>query len=429
MGAATTTPCLALRRSGPFLALLLCFQILHTTQAFKLRAGYGEEKVPLAVIVPDPTPELSGSGQSPPPLPASPPVFGGGGDDMRPKLPTERWRRGSRGEVRRAAHPPAAAAASHSHEAPSPATAAFSPSAGPGAGPARAPVPGAEAPAPDSAGSGGSASITSSPAVPVPRGVTDTATILPMPAPGEKRQIEALKHVGVTEIVLAINYRPEGMYNFLKDSEDDLGVKITYSQETEHLGTAGPLALARDKLVDGSGEPFFVLNCNISEYPFAELVRFHKTHGEPSKYGVVITEEATGRVERFVEKPETFVGGDKINAGIYLLDPSVLDRIQLKPTSFEKEVFPGIVADKKLYAMVLLGFWMDIGQPRDYITVLLLYLGSVRESSPGRLATGEHVIGNVLVHRDGQDRGRVPDRPRRGHQGRVHGGGRCEAVE
>ncbi|KAK3154306.1 hypothetical protein QOZ80_2BG0188850 [Eleusine coracana subsp. coracana] len=225
-----------------------------------------------------------------------------------------------------------------------------------------------------------------------------------------QHQIEALRHVGVTEIVLAINYRPEAMYNFLKDSEDNLGVKITCSQETEPLGTTGPLALARDKLVDGSGEPFFVLNCDIiSEYHFSELIRFHKSHDgeatimvtkvdEPSKYGVVIMKEGTGRVERFVEKPKTFVG-DKINAGIYLLDPSVLDRVQLKPTSLEKEVFPQIVADKKLYAMVLPGFWMDIGQPKDYITGLHLYLGSVRQNSPDRLAAaGEHVVGNVLVH-------------------------------
>ncbi|RLN06969.1 hypothetical protein C2845_PM11G07310 [Panicum miliaceum] len=178
MGAAATTA--PLRRSCPLLALLLCFQVLRTSQAFKLRGGggYEEEKVPLAVIVPDPSPHLSGF--SPAPLAAPPPVFGGGGDDMRPRLPTERWRRG-KGEARRsAAHAPAAS--SHSHcQAPAP-------SAGPG--PARAPAPGGpEAPAPDSAGgSGGSASIKSSPAVPVPRGVTDTATILPMPAPGEKRQ-------------------------------------------------------------------------------------------------------------------------------------------------------------------------------------------------------------------------------------------------
>ncbi|PUZ76011.1 hypothetical protein GQ55_1G256900 [Panicum hallii var. hallii] len=94
--AATTAPCGALlRRScGPLLALLLCFQVLRTSQAFKLRGGYEEEKVPLTVIVPDPSPQLSGL--SPAPLAAPPPVFGGGGggDDMRPRLPTERWRRG-----------------------------------------------------------------------------------------------------------------------------------------------------------------------------------------------------------------------------------------------------------------------------------------------------------------------------------------------
>ncbi|CAO2039150.1 unnamed protein product [Urochloa humidicola] len=195
MGAATTTLlCNVLRRRAcPFLALLLCFQILHTSQAFKLRGGgggYEEEKVPLAVIVPvlpDPTPELSGSALSPSPLAAPPPVFGGGGDDMRPRLPTERWHQG-RSEARHAAaHPhPAAGASSHHHGAPAPTAA---PSAG-GPAPARAPVPpGSEAPAPaPDSGSGGTAFIKSSPAVPVPRGVTDTATILPMPAPGEKRQ-------------------------------------------------------------------------------------------------------------------------------------------------------------------------------------------------------------------------------------------------
>ena len=98
-----------------------------------------------------------------------------------------------------------------------------------------------------------------------------------------------------------------------------------------------------------------------------------------------------------MEKPGTFVG-DKINAGIYLLEPSVLDRIQLKPTSLEKDVFPQIVADEKLYSMVLPGFWMDIGQPRDYITGLQLYLGSIRKNSAAWLATGEHIVGDVLVH-------------------------------
>jgi mannose-1-phosphate guanylyltransferase len=70
------------------------------------------------------------------------------------------------------------------------------------------------------------------------------------------------------------------MLNFLKDFEEKLDIKITCSQETEPLGTAGPLDLARDKLIDGSGEPFFVLNSDvISEYPLKEMIPFHKSHG------------------------------------------------------------------------------------------------------------------------------------------------------
>ena len=40
---------------------------------------------------------------------------------------------------------------------------------------------------------------------------------------------------------------------------------------------------------------------------------------------------------RFPPAPQTFVG-DKINAGIYCLSPSILNRIQPRPTSIEKEV-------------------------------------------------------------------------------------------
>lgn len=117
---------------------------------------------------------------------------------------------------------------------------------------------------------------------------------------------------------------------------------------------------------------------------------------EPSKYGVVILDEETGKVERFVEKPKIFVG-NKINAGIYLLNASVLDRIELRPTSIEKEVFPKIAQEKKLFAMVLPGFWMDIGQPRDYISGLRLYLDSLRRNTSDKLANGLNIVGNVIV--------------------------------
>lgn len=84
-----------------------------------------------------------------------------------------------------------------------------------------------------------------------------------------------------------------------------------------HTSAAGPLALAREHLDDG--EPFFVLNSDVTcAYPLRALLEFHHRHGkegtiivtqvaEPSKYGVVVFKEADGRIEHFVEKPQTFV--------------------------------------------------------------------------------------------------------------------------
>ncbi|CAN6879912.1 unnamed protein product [Brassica oleracea] len=52
---------------------------------------------------------------------------------------------------------------------------------------------------------------------------------------------DELKAVGVDEVVLAINYQPEVMLNFLKDFEAKLEIKITCSQETERMDLFPPL--------------------------------------------------------------------------------------------------------------------------------------------------------------------------------------------
>lgn len=174
------------------------------------------------------------------------------------------------------------------------------------------------------------------------------------------------------------------------------------------ISAAGPLALARKHLDDGSGDPFFVFNSDVTcEYPLKDLLAFHRSHGkegtimvtrvdEPSKYGVVV-HDATGRIQHFVEKPQTFVG-NHINAGLYCFNPSILNRIELRPTSIEKEVFPVMADEGQLFAMVLPGYWMDIGQPKDYITGMCLHLASLRKRQPERLASGPQYKGDVLVH-------------------------------
>lgn len=190
-------------------------------------------------------------------------------------------------------------------------------------------------------------------------------------------QIEALVQAGVTEVILAVSYRAEQMEMELSVEAKKLGITLVFSHETEPLGTAGPIALAAEHLKKSS-EPFFVLNSDIiCEFPFRELAQFHNNHGkegtivvtrveEPSKYGVVVYKD-NGCIENFIEKPQEFIS-NKINAGLYILNPSVLNRIKLQPTSIEKEVFPGMANDGVLYAYELQGFWMDVGQPRDFLT-------------------------------------------------------------
>ncbi|KAK9896203.1 mannose-1-phosphate guanylyltransferase [Cystobasidium minutum MCA 4210] len=197
-------------------------------------------------------------------------------------------------------------------------------------------------------------------------------------------QIEALVKAGVTDVVLAVNYRPEVMVSLLSKCEEQYGIKITFSVESEPLGTAGPLALAREVLAKDDS-PFFVLNSDvICSYPFEALRDFHINHGgegtllvtkvdEPSKYGVVVSMPNSSAIDRFVEKPVEFVG-NRINAGIYIFNPSVLRRIELKPTSIEKETFPAMAAEQQLHWMDLPGFWMDVGQPKDYLSGMCLYL-------------------------------------------------------
>ncbi|XP_059679230.1 mannose-1-phosphate guanyltransferase beta isoform X1 [Gavia stellata] len=220
-------------------------------------------------------------------------------------------------------------------------------------------------------------------------------------------QLEALRQAGVSHVVLAVSYMSEALGAAMREQEQRLGIRISLSHEKEPLGTAGPLALARDLLAE-DGEPFFVLNSDvICEFPFAALARFHRQHGgegslvvtrveEPAKYGVVVSEADTGRICRFVEKPRVFVS-NKINAGLYIFSPGILQRIQLRPTSIEKEIFPAMAQEGQLYAMELQGFWMDIGQPKDFLTGMCMYLQALRAQHPEKLHSGPGVVGNVLV--------------------------------
>ena len=228
-------------------------------------------------------------------------------------------------------------------------------------------------------------------------------------------QIEALVNVGVNEIILAINYQPDKLEDFIKESERKYNITIRCSKEEYPLGTAGPLGLARDLYLNNKNnnkkiDYIFVFNADITcKYPLKKLLDFHiskQAEGtiyttkvkDPSKYGVVVSDKETNQIKEFIEKPTEFVSND-INAGLYVFSYCFLDRIETKPCSIEKEVFPKLASEGKMYSLSLDSFWMDIGQPKDYLEGSIMFMENIEKD---KLFTNKDndkftINGNVLA--------------------------------
>ena len=189
--------------------------------------------------------------------------------------------------------------------------------------------------------------------------------------------IANLGTAGVTEVVLAIGFKPEPFFEAFPEGVC-AGIKLHYAVEPEPLDTAGAIAFAARHA--GVNETFVVMNGDIMcDVDIAELVKFHKARGaegtlhltpveDPSQYGVVEVNE-DGWVQRFVEKPSPGETDSRvINAGTYVLEPSVLDRMPVnQKLSIERVVFPAMVAEGVLAAMPTNDYWIDTGRPDTYL--------------------------------------------------------------
>jgi mannose-1-phosphate guanylyltransferase len=103
----------------------------------------------------------------------------------------------------------------------------------------------------------------------------------------------------------------------------------------------------------------------------------------------VVVANEDQKIERFVEKPTTFVS-DNINAGLYLFNEKVLERIPNKPCSIEREIFPQMASDGKIFQFKLKAFWMDIGQPRDYLIGQARYIK--RQAELGKQCDNDSIV-------------------------------------
>jgi mannose-1-phosphate guanylyltransferase len=125
---------------------------------------------------------------------------------------------------------------------------------------------------------------------------------------------------------------------------------------------------------------------------------------DPSAYGLVRM-AGDGAVTEFVEKPAPDqIDTNNISAGVYVLERSVLARLQPgAAASIERDVFPALVGEG-LYGHVAHGYWMDIGTPERYLEATFDILeGSVGTEVAARMGTsyvcvepGVHSVGRIV---------------------------------
>ena len=197
---------------------------------------------------------------------------------------------------------------------------------------------------------------------------------------------------GVEKVGLAMGYRPDAFLEAYPNghiSETPYRVAV----ENEPLGTAGAIRFAVEQFE--TQETFLVLNGDVlTDLDVRALVQFHhdvqaeatialQPVDDPSSFGVVTT-DARGRVEEFIEKPEKgSAPSNNINAGTYVLEPSAVEQIpQGRPVSVERETFPGLAANGTLYALPSDTYWLDTGTPQQFIQANLDMLNGKRKQVP-----------------------------------------------
>lgn len=181
--------------------------------------------------------------------------------------------------------------------------------------------------------------------------------------------INNFKQYGYNKIILSVNYKAEIIENYFQDGVA-YGVKINYIKESKKLGTAGGISHAKSFI----NTPFFVINGDIfTNLNVENMMNFHienkfditvgtRRHSFQIPYGVIQTEQI--EIKEIKEKP---IIDYLINAGVYCLNPEIIDFIP------ENEYFEitdlidqCIKKGLKVGSYEINEYWMDIGRLEDY---------------------------------------------------------------
>lgn len=186
--------------------------------------------------------------------------------------------------------------------------------------------------------------------------------------------LDLLRSHGVTDIYLSIGYKGEQIEEYFSNGSK-VGLSIKYIREKKPLGTAGPLRMIKNKLK----ESFYLIwaDC-ISKIDLTDFAHFHKSHDglatialttvdDTSRFGVASMKG--NLITGFVEKPKNEDAPSKlVNTGIAIFEPEIIDKYIPKTgkAMVEKDVYPRLSAENKLYGYPFEGQWFDTGTHEAY---------------------------------------------------------------
>ena len=195
-----------------------------------------------------------------------------------------------------------------------------------------------------------------------------------------ERQIEVLRSQGITDLILTVSYMKEKIKAFFGNGER-YGVSISYFIEDIPLGNAGALYYMKDTLRDD----FLLLNADtVFEVDLKKLVDYHRkkdaditlfTHPNSHPYdsGLVIADndkKVTRWITKEEKRPEYYK--NRVNAGIHVISPRVLETIKLNENGkidLDREVIQPAISSGRVYCYDSPEYVRDMGTPERYKSV------------------------------------------------------------
>ncbi len=184
-----------------------------------------------------------------------------------------------------------------------------------------------------------------------------------------------LADAGIRRVWLVVGADPEP-FAILQPAARGLGLTLEFVPEPTPLDTAGGVR----SVIEECEGPTMVLNGDVlTDVDLAAVGQRHVDAGaaatlvltrvsDTSAFGVCLLEGT--RITGFVEKPApgTLPGHDTVNAGTYVLEPDALVAFPHGPLSFERDVFPRMVAEgRHVEGVVSDAAWADLGTPERYL--------------------------------------------------------------